>query len=72
MSILEQQFQHRAINVILFGVLASKFNAKSKIVNFLAGTRHDFFGQKTKGGGRPLRLKIFNEVPLLNCDPKKS
>ena len=61
-SILEQEFQHRAITTILFGVLASEFNAESKNINLFAGERHEFFGQKTKWG--PLQLKIFNEVPL--------
>ena len=49
-SILEQEFQHRAINGILLGVLASEFNAESKNINLFAGERHEFFGQKTKGG----------------------
>ena len=39
-----------AITVILFGVLASEFNAESKNMNRFAGERREFFGQKTKGG----------------------
>ena len=38
-SILEQEFQRRAINVILFGVLASEFNVESKNMNRFAGER---------------------------------
>ena len=68
-SILEQEFQRRVINVISFGVLASKFNAESKNTNPFAEEHHYFFGQKTKG---VLRLKICNEVPPLNFDQKKS
>ena len=49
-SILEQEFQRRAITSILFGVLASEFHAESKNTNLFAGERHEFFGQKTKGG----------------------
>ena len=49
-SILEQEFERRAITVILFGVLASEFHAESKNTNLFAGERHEFFGQKTKGG----------------------
>ena len=58
------------INSISFGVLASEFDAESKNIHLFAGERHEFFGQKPKGG--PLRLKIFNEVPPLNFDQKKS
>ena len=49
-SILEQEFERRAITVISFGVLASEFHAESKNTNLFAGERHEFFGQKTKGG----------------------
>ena len=49
-SILEQEFERRAVTVILFGVLASEFHAQSKNTNLFAGERHEFFGQKTKGG----------------------
>ena len=38
-SILEQEFEHRAITVILFGVLASEFNVESKNINRFAGER---------------------------------
>ena len=48
--ILEQEFERRAITVISFGVLASEFHAESKNTNLFAGERHEFFGQKTKGG----------------------
>ena len=48
-SILEQEFQRRAINSIPFGVLASEFNVESKNLNRFAGERHDFFGQNSKG-----------------------
>ena len=70
MSILQQEFHRRAINVISFGVLASEFNAESKNINLFAGERHDFLAKKPKWG--PARLKIFNEVPPLNFDQKKS
>jgi len=49
-SILEQEFERRAITVILFGVLASEFHAESKNTNLFAGERHEFFGPKTKAG----------------------
>ena len=49
-SILEQEFERRAITVISFGVLASEFHAESKNTNLFAGECHEFFGQKTKGG----------------------
>ena len=48
-SILEQEFERRAITVISFGVLASEFNVESKNMNRFAGERHDFFGQNSKG-----------------------
>ena len=48
--ILKQEFQRCAINVISFGALASVLNAESKNINLFAGERHEFFGQKTKGG----------------------
>ena len=48
--ILEQEFQRRVINVILFGILASEFNAESKNINLFAGEHHIFFGKITKGG----------------------
>ena len=48
-SILEQEFQRRAINAISFGVLASEFNAESKNMNRFAGERRDFFWSKFKG-----------------------
>ena len=49
MSILEQEYERRAITTILFGVLASEFNVESKNMNRFAGERHDFFGQNSKG-----------------------
>ena len=48
-SILQQEFQHRAINLILFGVLASEFNVESKNMNRFAGERHDFLVKIQKG-----------------------
>ena len=56
-SILEQEFQRRAITSILLGVLASEFNAEFKIITFFLGNIMIFLAKKPKGG--PLRLKIF-------------
>jgi len=67
-SILEQEFERRAITEILFGVLASEFHAESKNTNLFAGERHEFFGQKTKGG----TLTVENLQCPLNFDQKKS
>ena len=49
-TILEQEFERRAITEISFGVFASEFHTESKNTDLFAGERHEFFGQKTKGG----------------------
>ena len=56
--------------MISFRVLASEFNAELENINLFDEERHDFFGQKPKGG--PLQLKIFNDVPTLNFGRKES
>jgi len=48
-SILEQEFQRRGINLIPFDVLASGLNVESKNMNRFAGERCDFFDQNSKG-----------------------
>jgi len=48
-SILEQEFERRAITVFSFSVLALEFNVESKNMNRFAGERHDFFCQNSKG-----------------------
>ena len=68
-SILGQEFQRRAITVILIDVLASAFNAESKNINLFAGERHDFWPKNQRG---TLMVEIFYEVPPLNFDQKKS
>jgi len=48
--ILNEKFQHRAVNLISFGVLASEFEAlKSINMNCIAGEQNEFLGQNSKG-----------------------